>query len=280
MAESLVPELDHRVPQGRGVEKREIVERQLVRFDHRADQRREPGAEGVPESSSAHQGQRIDAGTAQVLQGHRNQPEEVVAMHREGGVAPVAVDVNHARVGKLAHQPRTEQQRAAGAFDPDVGAETFAQPPEQVSQVDGGRLPGLPPHDRLEFVEQRPVGPGEVGKGGAENGRQVAPGEAGAGIADRIEELLVGCVPQHQLRVSPLAAEVRPHPFAAHARAAKQLMHADVAEELRETQHAGVNVQQVRHHRRAATAGAQDEYRSHARWCPEGHHGVDSSVSR
>ena len=49
-----------------------------------------------------------------------------------------------------------------------------------MSEVRFGRLPGLSAHDRLQFLEQRFVGIGEMRKRPAQNGRHVLPGEPGA----------------------------------------------------------------------------------------------------
>ena len=180
-----------------------------------------------------------------------------MAAHGDGRLPPVAVHVDDPRLGKLAQQAGAEHQRPARTFDPDVPPEPPAQPGEEMPAVIGGRLPGLPANDRLEFVEQRLVAVGDVRQRGAQDGRHVALREAGARVVERIKQLFVP-LPQHEAGAVLLAAAERPHPVPAQAPATER-PHADEAEELREAEHARVPVQDVRHHRRAAPSGAEDQ---------------------
>ena len=198
--------------------------------------------------------------------------------HGNGRLPPSAVHVNHPCLGKHAQQLGPEQQRTARTFHPDRAAQAPTQPREEMPEVRFGRLPGLSAHDRLQFVEQRFIGIGEMRKRPAQNGRHVLPGEPGVRVVDRIAQFLVPLA-QHEAGAGLLPAVERPHPVAGPV-SAPERSQPDEAEELGQAEDARVPIQDVGDHRRAAPSGAQDEDRRDRRRSRSYHRLASSASSR
>ncbi len=278
MAEHPMPLFDQRIPEACEVREGQRVVEYTVLIDERIDQRLEPRVDSIPEPIPGQQPQDVDSPCPKDLQVRHEHAEGIVPAHGDGRLPSIAVHVNHARLGKRAQERRCEQQGPSRPFGPGAAAEPLTQPLEEIPEVVGEWLPGLSPNHRFQFVEQGFVLVGEVRECRAQNGRHIAPREADTRFVERIEQLLVG-LSHHETGPDPMTAIEVPHPVPGGPTVTER-PHSEVADELGETEHTRVPVQDVRHHRGAAPSGAQNEDRWNGYGPGGGYHGLAFVASK
>ena len=184
-----------------------------------------------------------------------------VSLHGHGGISPVPIEVHEAGVGEEPRERGHQQERCAGTLDPDVPFEAVGQPFEEPAVVPGQRVASPRTHCRNQFVPQGFGVVGEVGQRDAHDRGNVLRPESGAG-AEPVEVIAPDqIVPEHKPDPRGHAAETPEQGLAAHATAHQGLL-AHPRQELRNTEHARVQVHDVRQHRRPAPPRAHDEHRS------------------
>ena len=169
------------------------------------------------------------------------------------------MDVDHPCVRKKPHEPPAEEERAAGALDPDAATEALAQPleHERVRVVQRGH--GPPAHDRPQLFEELFVVGRQVRQAHARDGRDVARGIARPRGVERVEDA-VPVAGQHGLEARAVAAAYLPQGLAAQA-LPDQGLHAQRNEEFRQAQDVRMGIQDFRHHRGTATPGGKNKHR-------------------